>query len=99
LESDDNKLARGLALELGELAFEGGLGGSVENSGIVDHTPGEFRESKRVGRKRDYGQEQCEDCANSQCPKLKEHDRGTAPDKLGHLNRMDLIKTSPPVVF
>src|SRR5262249_40636448 len=61
LQRNHNELAGGLGLELGELALEHGLSRRVENSGIVDHTAGELGEGERIGRKRDYGQEQCED--------------------------------------
>src|SRR5262249_52150994 len=71
LQRNHNELAGGLGLELGELALEPGLGRRVENSGIVDHTAGEFREGERIGRKRDYGQEQSED--RTAQPKSRQH--------------------------
>ena len=61
LQRNHNELAGGLGLELGELALEPGLGRRVENSGIVHHTAGELREGERIGRKRNYRQEQSED--------------------------------------
>ena len=61
LQRNHNELAGGLGLELGELALERGLGRRIENSGIVHHTAGELRESERIGRKRNYRQEQSED--------------------------------------
>src|SRR5262249_30810867 len=61
LQRSDNEVAGGIGLELDELALEPGLGRRVENSGIVHHTAGELRESKRIGRKRNYRQEQSED--------------------------------------
>src|SRR5262249_9686967 len=61
LDRDHDKLPCGLGLELRELALERGFGRRVENSGIVDHTAGELREGERIGRKRNYRQEQSED--------------------------------------
>ena len=63
----------GLGLELGELALEPRLGRRVENSGIVDHTADEFREGERIGRKRDYRQEQSEDRTAQRRPKSRQH--------------------------
>src|SRR6516225_5218365 len=75
LQRYHNELAGGLGLELGELALEPGLGRRVENSGIVDHTAGELREGERIGRKRNYRQEQSEDCTAPRRPKLRQHNR------------------------
>src|SRR5215813_12934297 len=75
LDRDHHKLPCGLGLELGELALERGLGRRVENSGIVDHTPSELREGERIGRKRNYGQEQSEDCTGPRRPKPRQHNR------------------------
>src|SRR6516164_98342 len=61
LQRNHNELAGGLGLELGELALEPGLSRRVENSGIVDHAAGKLREGERIGRKRNYRQEQSED--------------------------------------
>src|SRR6516165_6211304 len=70
-QRNHNELAGGLGLELGELALEPGLGRRVEDSGIVDHTAGELREGERIGRKRNYGQEQSEDCTGPAPPKTE----------------------------
>src|SRR5215831_10554517 len=71
LQRNHNELAGGLGLEFRQLALERGLGRRVENSGIVDHTAGELREGERIGRKRDYGQEQSEDCTGPAPPEIE----------------------------
>src|SRR5215469_15761417 len=73
LQRNHNELAGGLGLELGELALERSLGRSVENSGIVHHTAGELREGERIGRKRNYRQEQSEDCTSQHHPRSRKH--------------------------
>jgi hypothetical protein len=80
LQRNHDELAGGLGLELGEFALEPGLGRRVENSGIVDHTAGELREGERIGRKRNYGQEQSEDRTAPRRPKSRQHDRPIRDD-------------------
>src|SRR6516162_10250275 len=73
LDRDHDKLPCGLGLEVGELALKRCLGRRVENSGIVDHTAGELREGERIGRKRNYRQEQSEDCTSQHHPRSRQH--------------------------
>src|SRR5262249_17533893 len=72
LQRNHNELAGGLGLELGELALERGLGRRVENSVIVHHTARALREGGRIGRKRDYGQEQTEHRTAQRRPKSRQ---------------------------
>src|SRR6516165_6303440 len=60
--------------------LEPGLGRRVENSGIIDHTAGELREGERIGRKRDYGQEQSENRTTQRRPKSRQHDQPIRDD-------------------